>query len=587
MINLKKILFILNPHERKLGFLLLVAMFVMALLDTIGVASIMPFIAVLSNPQIIETNEILNFIFINSKIFGVDNDQQFLFLLGFLVFFLLIISLIFKAFTTYAQARFGEMRGYAISSRLMRGYLNKPYTWFLQKNSSEISKNILEDVGIFVGVGLGELMQLISKGLITILILLLLIIVDPKLALIVGLILCGIYWIIFYFLRNRLKLLGKEYYKNNELRFRYVGEAFNATRVIKLHHLEKNYTDLFSKAAKIFAKTSTSSELIRSLPRFFLEALIFGGVMIIILYLMVKTGSFEDSLPVLGLYVFAGYRLMPALQQVYASLTRISFANSSTEKIYNEFKKFEIIEESKKKNIFSINKSINLKNIHYQYPNSEKKVLEDVSLSIPVKSKVGFIGTTGSGKTTIVDIILGLLEPTKGTLDVDGQIITSKNLRSWQCNIGYVPQDIYLADDTISSNIAFGLEPKDVDQKAIENASKIANIHEFIVKELPNKYKTVIGERGVRLSGGQCQRIAIARALYQNPKVLILDEATSALDNDTEKAVMDAINILHKEITIIIIAHRLNTIKDCDIIFKIDKGKIVDQGVFSDLISKN
>ena len=587
MINLKKILFILNPHERKLGFLLLVTMFVMALLDTIGVASIMPFIAVLSNPQIIETNGILNFIFRNSKIFGVNNDQQFLFLLGFLVFFLLIISLVFKAFTTYAQARFSEMRGYAISSRLIRGYLFKPYTWFLQKNSSEISKNILEDVGIFVGVGLGELMQLVSKGLISILILILLIIVDPKLALIVGVILCGIYWIIFYFLRNRLNLLGKEYYRNNELRFRYVSEAFNATRVIKLHHLEKNYTERFSKAAEIFAKTATSSEIIRSLPRFFLEALIFGGVMIIILYLMVKTGSFGDSLPILSLYVFAGYRLMPALQQVYASLTRISFANSSTEKIYNEFKKIELIEESKDKNIFSINKSINLKNIHYQYPNSEKKVIEDISLSIPAKSKVGFIGTTGSGKTTIVDIILGLLEPIKGTLEVDDKILTSKNLRSWQRNIGYVPQDIYLADDTIASNIAFGLDPKDIDQKALENASKIANIHEFIVEELPNKYKTIIGERGVRLSGGQCQRIAIARALYQNPKVLILDEATSALDNDTEKAVMDAINNLHKEITIIIIAHRLNTIKDCDIIFKIDKGKIVDQGVFSDLISKN
>lgn len=587
MINIKKILFILSSHERKLAFYLLVTIFMMALLDALGVASIMPFIAVLLNPEIIKTNEILNFIFINSKIFGINNDQQFLFLLGFLVFFLLIISLIFKAFTTYAQARFSEMRGYAISSRLMRGYLYKPYTWFLQKNSSEISKNILEDVGIFVGVGLGELLQLISKGLIAILILLLLIIVDIKLALVVGFILCGIYGIIFYFLRKRLNLLGKDYYKNNEFRYRYVSEAFNATRVIKLHHLEKNYTDSFSKAAKIFAQTSISSETIRSLPRFFLEALIFGGVMIIILYLMVKTGSFEDSLPILSLYVFAGYRLMPALQQVYASLTRISFAKSSTEKIYNEFKKIELIEESKDKNILSINKSINLKDIHYQYPNSEKKVIEDISLSIPAKSKVGFIGTTGSGKTTIVDIILGLLEPMKGTLDVDGQILTSKNLKSWQRNIGYVPQDIYLADDTIASNIAFGVESKDIDQKAIESASKIANIHEFIVKELPNKYQTLIGERGVRLSGGQRQRIAIARALYQNPKVLILDEATSALDNDTEKAVMDAINNLHKEITIIIIAHRLNTIKDCDIIFKIDKGKIIDQGVFSDLISKN
>ena len=249
--------------------------------------------------------------------------------------------------------------------------------------------------------------------------------------------------------------------------------------------------------------------------------------------------------------------------------------------------KLKSVEQNQNEGVLKLNKSIVLKNLCYDYPNASRTALKDINLIIPVKSTVGLVGTTGSVKTTTVDIILGLLEAQKGTLEIDGKIITKKNLRSWQRSIGYVPQHIYLADDTVEANIAFGLNNKDISQEGVEKAAKIANLHEFIIEELPKKYKTIIGERGVRLSGGQRQRIGIARALYHNPQVLILDEATSALDNKTEKAVMDAVNNLSKNITTILIAHRLKTVENCDIIFKLEKGRLIDQGKFNGIINTN
>ena len=299
---------------------------------------------------------------------------------------------------------------------------------------------------------------------------------------------------------------------------------------------------------------------------------------------MTQTGNFSDVLPILSLFVFAGYRLMPALQKIYASIATLTYIGPSLDKLYADIKTLKKTDQHQYQNTLSINKSITLKNIHFNYPNTTRTALKNINISIPVKSTVALVGATGSGKTTIVDIILGLLEAQKGNLEVDGQIITKQNLRAWQQSIGYVPQNIFLADDTIAANIALGVETKDINQLALEKASKIANLHEFVVNELPNKYQTSVGERGVRLSGGQRQRIGIARALYHDPQVLILDEATSALDNQTEKAVMDAVNNIKKDITIILIAHRLNTVKNCDIIFKIDKGQLISEGTYKDLI---
>ena len=235
----------------------------------------------------------------------------------------------------------------------------------------------------------------------------------------------------------------------------------------------------------------------------------------------------------------------------------------------------------------TFNKSIALNNIEYNYPNSKHTTLKNINLIIPAFSKVGFVGPTGSGKTTAIDIILGLLDPSKGTLTVDGNIIKSHNKRSWQKNIGYVPQQIYLSDTTIAANIAFGVEKKEINYEAVKDAAKIANLNDFVINELPNHYDTVVGERGVRLSGGQRQRIGIARALYNKPQVLILDEATSALDKVTEAEVMEAMNNLSNKITIIIIAHRLSTVKNCDNIFLLGNGNLKDQGTYDDLVIKN
>jgi ABC-type multidrug transport system fused ATPase/permease subunit len=587
METFKKLLFLLSPHERKRAGLLLLMIIIMALLDMIGVAIILPFMAVLTNPDLIETNDALNIMFKASSIFGVENNQQFLFALGFLLFAFLIISLIFKALTTYAQVRFVQMRNFSITKKLVEGYLHQPYTWFLSHNSAELGKTILSEVGNVVTNGIGPLMEVIAKGMVATALIILLIIVDPKLALMVGFFLSVAYSLIFYFTRNYLNFLGKNNLKNNELRFKSISEAFGAIKEVKVEGLEQSYIKLFSKPAQAYHRNTASSQLVGQLPRFFLEAIAFGGILLIILYIISKSGSFNSAIPIISLYVLAGYRMLPALQQIYAALSQLTFVGPSIDKLHDDFKNLKLININQDQSVFPLNKTINLKNINYNYPNTSRTALKDINLIISAKSTIGFVGTTGSGKTTIVDIILGLLEAQKGTLEVDGKTITRQNSRSWQRSIGYVPQHIYLSDDTIAANIAFGVEPKDIDQEAVEKVCKIANLHNFVIDELPKQYQTTTGERGVRLSGGQRQRIGIARALYHNPKVLILDEATSALDNKSEKVVMDAVNNLNKEITIILIAHRLDTVKNCDVIFKLEKGQLVGQGTYEELNINN
>ncbi len=580
----KKLFFLLSNQERKRAAMLMIMIFLMAILDVIGVASIMPFMTVLVNPDIIDTNIFLFNIFQFSKYFGIENKQDFLFFLGVLVFILLITSLSFKAVTTYVQVRFVQMCEYSISKRLIEGYLHQPYSWFLNRHSADLGKTILSEVAQVVGRGITPCIEVIAKSMIAIALIILIIIADPKLALIAGFSIGGSYGLIFLLIRNYLNELGEKRLKNNQLRFTAVNEAFSATKELKVSGLENFFINRFKFPALIFAKTQAALSVLSQLPRFLLEAVAFGGILLIILYMIAQKGSFNSALPILSLYVFAGYRLMPALQQIYTAVTHITFSGPALNTLYKDINNLKPYIMSHDKKILSFNKAINLKNIHYNYPYSSRTALKNINIEIPINYTVGLVGATGSGKTTTVDIILGLLEAQQGSLEIDGQIITKANARSWQSLIGYVPQHIYLSDDTIASNIAFGVDPKRIDQKTIEKVSKIANLHEFINEELPNGYQTTIGERGVRLSGGQRQRIGIARALYNNPKVLILDEATSALDNQTEKAVIDAFKNLKNKITIITIAHRLNTVKDCDMIFKLEKGKIVSFGKYKQLI---
>jgi ABC-type multidrug transport system fused ATPase/permease subunit len=559
----------------------------MALLDMIGVAFILPFMTVLANPSLIETNSILNTMFKISNIFGVENNQQFFFFLAGFLFVLTVSTLAFKTLVTYAQVQFVQMREHSISKRLVEGYLHQPYSWFLSRNSADLGKNILSEVTQVVGNGLKPLMELIAKSMVVISLIILLLIVDLKLTFIVGGLLSVVYLLIFYFVRNYLDRNGQERLINNQLRYMAVNEGFGATKEIKVGGLEKTYINIFSKASLVFARTQTSSIVIAQLPRFILEAIAIGGVLLIMLYSISQTGTFNNALPVVSLYVYAGYRLIPALQSIYTSFTQLTFVSPSLNKLHKELINFKPLNENQDEAVLTFNKTITLKNIYYNYSDLSGPTLKDISLTIPAKSIVGIVGATGSGKTTMVDVIIGLLECQKGTLEVDGKVITKKNLRSWQRCIGYVPQHIYLSDNTLSANIAFGVEAKDINQDMVEKVAKISNLHEFVTEELPKQYQTTIGERGVRLSGGQRQRVGIARALYQNPKVLILDEATSALDNQTEKVVMNAVNNLSKDITIIIIAHRLDTIKKCDKIFLLEKGQLKNEGTFKELINNN
>ncbi len=496
---------------------------------------------------------------------------------------MLVSSLIFKSLTIYAQLRFIQMREYTIGKRVLNGYLNQPYSWFLSRHSADIGKTILSEITVVIQQGLSPFILLIANSTVAISLVLLLIIINPLLAFMVGIILGASYGIIYSISRSYLNKIGQKRLKNNQIRFTAVTEAFGASKDVKVRGLEQNFINRFSNAAQIFARTNSSALAIQQLPRFALEGVAFGSVILVMLYLISQNGNFSDVLPIVSLYVFAGYRLMPALQQIYSSITQLRFIGPSVNSLSDDLKNIQQIKTHSNNEKININKSISLKNIYYNYPNTSRVALNDINLIIPAHSKVGFVGSTGSGKTTTVDIILGLLEPQKGSLEVDGIAINKENVKSWQRSIGYVPQHIFLSDDTVAANIAFGLDPEEIDNDALEKASKIANLHDFVIQELPNQYQTTIGERGVRLSGGERQRIGIARALYNNPKVLILDEATSSLDNQTEKAVMEAVNNLSKDILIILIAHRLNTVKNCDKIFQLEKGRIINQGTFQEL----
>ena len=584
---LKKLLYLLSPGERKQAFILLIMILIMAIFEMIGVASILPFMAVLTNPEIIETNVILSTAFETSSIFGVETTQQFLFFLGIVVFVLLVLSLTFKALTIFTQLRFTSICQYSIARRLVEGYLYQPYSWFLNRHSADLGKTILSEVGQVISKGLGPMINLINQIVLVSALLILLILTDPKLTLIVGFTIGGIYWSIYKLTKSIISHMGQDRLKANQWLFTVVSEAFGAAKEVKLGGLEKVYTNRFSGPAKTLAHNSAMFGLISQLPRYFLEAIVFGGMLLVVLYLISQSGTFVSAIPMVALYAFAGYRLMPAMQQIYISATALRFVRPSVDAMYKDMKGLQSSQVQTSHEILPLKKSINLKNISYKYPKSSKTAIKNIQLNILAHSCVGIVGATGCGKTTTVDIILGLLEAQQGKLEVDGKEINDHNRRSWQRAIGYVPQNIFLSDDTVAANIAFGIDPKKINQEDVERAAKIANLHEFVKDELPNQYQTTIGERGVRLSGGQRQRIGIARALYHNPQVLILDEATSALDNLTEQAVMEAVNNIGNDITIIMIAHRLSTVKECDTIFLLDKGELKAKGSFQELIKDN
>ncbi len=590
---ISKIFNLLSTDEKKRAGILMVLILIMSIFDMLGIVSIYPFLVVLSNPELIQTNNVLRSIFEFSSVFGVYNNQQFLFYLGIVVFIVFVVSLTFKASTHYFLVRFVLMREYSIARRLVEIYLLQPYSWFLNKHSADLGKNILSEVNNVTDRVLAPFINLIAQAVIIILILSILLFINAKIALISFSIFGFSYFIIYMIMNKKLKNIGTSNIERNKERAVVLLEAFGAIKEVKMAGLEQTFIKRYDYPAVLYAKGYSLATIISQIPRFAMEGLGFGSLLIVVLYLMTLVENFSIILPILSVYAFAAYRILPAIQQLYTSVTTIRYSQSAIDLLYKDMNiknnlnhvnqdfKFESNNDR-----IRLEKEIKILNLKYKYPSSDSLIFNNLDISIKANTTVAFVGKTGSGKTTLIDLIIGLLRPNEGKIIIDDEEINDLNVRNWQKTISYVPQQVYVSDDSIKNNIAFGLDEEQIDFDAVERAAKVANIHDFIVNEMSNGYETKVGERGIRLSGGQRQRIGIARAIYFNPDVLVLDEATSALDNITERMVMEDLKNLNNRMTIIIIAHRLNTVRQCDEIHVLKDGKITDSGSY-DFLNKN
>ena len=587
MNTFKKIIQLLSKKERRRGYLLLFMILFMALLDTIGVASIIPFMAVLGNPEIVKTNPWL------SKAYDWMNftdPNEFLFFLGILVFVALVLSIAFKALTQWAMLRFKYMRVHSLSCRFLKGYLGRPYPWFLNQHSASLGKKVLTEVNLVVHNVIAPAMSLIAHGTVALFLIILLFVLDPVLALLILSIFGGSYLFLYVMIRRYLTRIGKDRVLSNRERFKIAQEALGGIKEIKIFGREQAFFSQYTNPSFRFARHQANSQMVGLLPRHLLEILAFGGILLLAIFLFRAHERFSLILPVLGVYAFAGYRLMPALQNVYRELVQLRFGSPALDALHENFLEFRenqnVKREPSAQPLFP-RSAIILKDVNFTYPQAVVPILKSLNMEISINTMVGLVGGTGSGKTTTVDIILGLLTPDRGNLFVDDHPINRENVRLWQKALGYVPQHIYLIDDTVAANIAFGVPPAHIDLDAVKKAAIIAGIHDFVVQEMPYGYDTFVGERGIRLSGGQRQRIGIARALYNEPKVLVFDEATSALDNVTEKYVMQSIKRMKEKRTIILVAHRLSTVSNCDVIYLLDNGVVKARGTYDELIAKS
>ncbi len=574
---------LLNASEKRKAFYVLCMLIVTSLLEAAGVASVMPFVSVLTDPDVIDANEYLSFVY---GFLGFEDKQFFIMALGGGFIFVYISALSCKMLTTYAILRFSYMRQHTLGRRLLSAYLRQPYTFFLERNTSDMEKSILSEVTMVTMNFIMPLLRLFSGAVIVVVIVALLISLEPLTSFIMAMSVGALYGILYAASRNMLHRFGRERLSANKKRFIFAAEALNGVKELRLLGREKTYLHMFSDASFRFSHYQSLAKAFGLIPYFGVQILAFSGLVCLLLVLNYVRGGLQEALPVVSLFVFAAYRLIPAFQEVFVNSTQIKTYMPAVEELHKDL----LSKESNVSTAFGektepaqLRRSLELQNVVYVYPGAESAAIDGVSLRVNAKSSMAFVGSTGSGKSTLVDLMLGLLTPTSGDIIVDGKPLTGRLLPAWQRNIGYVPQSIFLADDTVAANIAFGLGLDERDADAVVKAAKAAHIHDFIVNELPQAYDTLLGERGVRLSGGQRQRVAIARALYHDPDVLVFDEATSALDTVTEKAVMQSVENLFGKKTIIMVAHRLSTVKRCSCICVMQNGKITSSGTFEEL----
>jgi HlyD family secretion protein len=585
---IKQLFFLLSEKQRKHFYILQFLVILMAFTELLGIASIAPFMALVGDPSLIQQDGIYSKVY---QFSGLNSPVDFLFTAGCLVLLMLTISTIVSMLTTWRLSVYGASVGTELADRLYSYYMQQSWLFHASGSSAQLTKQVSTEANrISIGI-IQPLMNLNAKLVLALFISISIFIYNPLIALagITAFVLS--YMFMYKLVRKSLILNGRRLSTVSTQRFRLMNEGFGGIKDVLLLDRKYDFIDRFTEQGRLQAHAQGTNSTISLVPRFFVELLAFGAMISLVLVLIKSyNGNLGEVLPVLAIYALACFKLLPALQQIYSSITQIKGNSAAFEAVkedlhqskttHNEFN------EEKAPPKLKLEQQIRIDDISFTYPNKHNYALNNVSISIPVNHVIGIVGSSGSGKSTLIDIILGLLLPQSGDMYVDDTLIAKGNIRSWQNSLGFVPQSIFLSEGSIAENIAFGIPADEIDYNQVIKAINLAHLTE-LVEELPEGINTKVGERGVQLSGGQRQRIGIARALYNEANILIFDEATSALDGITEKIIMDAIHDFSGQKTIIMIAHRLKTVEKCDIIYLMEKGRVIDQGTYQQLVDHN
>ena len=580
-IYLTKKLFLLMERRRRNQFLILLTLMILtSMFEVISIGAVIPFLGVLIEPSnIFELPAAQSFI----QFLGVDRPTQIIFPISALFAIAVVMSGAMRVILLWASVKFSFILGVDLSVGIFTQVINQPYIAHTKQNSSEILSAISIKIAQVINGVVLSVLNMIGSFIICIAIITILLVINPGASLIAILFFSLLYLFFYLYVKQKLKVNSLNITRESSSVIKILQEALGGIRDIIIDGNQQFYRSIFWRADLVFRKSLGNNLFITNSPRYFMET--FGVLLIVLLAYMLSTQgekSFADGIPVLGALALGAQRLLPVMQIFYNSWGNIK----GTHFVLEEVLGFLNINDNKMMNVINndcaFEKNIRLKDVSFGYDENSLPAINKINIDIKKGDCIGIIGKTGSGKSTLIDIMMGLLDPTHGTLEVDENVITSSNRRAWQSRIAHVPQNIYLSDSTIEENIAFGIPVEEIDNSLVRLAAISANI-DSVINEWPLKYKTILGERGIRLSGGQRQRIGIARALYKQADVLFLDEATSSVDTTTESSIMKAIDELGNDVTLIIIAHRITTLKNCSRILELtNEGKIYEK-VYSDI----
>ena len=575
---IRRVLFLARPYGRGKLVRVFSLSLAQALFQVIGITSIFPFLAIAADPERIRRSHFgTQFL----SLFPPMENRQLLVVAGTIAVVALFLSNAVNLLSEYARTRYAQNFAHWLRVRLLRRMASQPYPYFLQRNSGDLLKKIMGDVTNYSGGVLLPLLDTVARVLTAVLLLATLFLVQPVIAISAAVILGGFYAVTFQVLTHKRREVDQNVKTHFAGSYREANQMLGGIKAVKVHRAEEHFLARFANHSSIMARMFARTPIFANSARYIVEPLAFGGLVAAVLVLAIRGRDFSDILPNLGVMALAGYRLLPSLQLLYAQLTQVSSMRHAVDEVYDEFVAAETdrsvatllnAEPVKSVNPLHWTKAITLREVSFHYPGLSRPAVEELSLVIPKNSSVGVIGPTGSGKSTFVDLLLGLYQPTAGEILIDGQQLIPARLPSWQASIGYVPQDIFFMDDTIARNIAFGLPDEKIDAPQLREACAMAQILDVIEEQLPNGFDTMVGERGIRLSGGQRQRIGLARALYHRPSLLILDEATSALDVATEAKLLEALRSLSGKLTLVVAAHRLSAVANCDRLINLGLG---------------